>query len=162
MLPLHRAASRLPTSVDELTRWLWVTTPADCGLRQQLESLFRSAGRELPVGAMADTEGAGRGMVASGLGAGMMRLDQAQEAERLGQGVIWPGWRGHTWLCWVGSDRDPGVPAALAVREAVEWAWAVAWSTGADAPALRSTKSTARAADAPLMAIGPPPQRGLI
>lgn len=124
VLPPQRAASGMPASIDELAQWPWVTTPVDCGLRLQLETLFRSAGRELPAGPMADTEGAVRGMVASGLGAGLMRLDQAEDAARLGQGIVWPGWRGHTWLCWVGPDVDPGIPAVAAVKEAVVRAWA--------------------------------------
>lgn len=135
VLPPQRVGSGLPASIDELTQWPWVTTPVDCGLRLQLESLFRAAGRELPVGAMADTEGAVRGMVASGLGAGLMRRDQAEDVERLGQGVVWPGWRGHTWLCWVGPDIDPGVPAVSAVREAVVQAWAGTMPAPAARPA---------------------------
>lgn len=135
VVPPQRAASGLPASIDELTRWPWVTTPADCGLRLQLETLFRAAGRELPSGAMADTEGAVRGMVASGLGAGLMRRDQAEEAERHGQGVVWPGWRGHTWLCWVGPDIDHGVPAVAAVLETVVQAWAGTMLAPATPPA---------------------------
>lgn len=123
--PPRGAAAALPATIDELTRRPWVTTPADCGLRVQLEALFRSVGRELPQGPMADTEGAVGGMVASGLGAGLMRRDQAQELERLGQGIVWPGWRGQTWLCWVGPVV-PEVAAVAAVREAVVQAWAAA------------------------------------
>lgn len=138
VLPPQRAAAGLPASIHELAQWPWVTTPTDCGLRLQLEALFRAAGQGLPLGAMADTEAAVRGMVASGLGAGLMRRDQAAEAERLGQGVVWPGWRGHTWLCWVGPEIDPGVPAVAAVREAVLQAWAGTMPEPAAPPASRA------------------------
>lgn len=78
----------------------WVTSSPECGLRPQLEALFQEAGCGVPTGIMADTEGAVLGMVASGLGAGLMRRDQAIEAERAGQAIIWNGWQGRTWLCW--------------------------------------------------------------
>jgi DNA-binding transcriptional LysR family regulator len=127
---LPPAAADPPATVDELTRRPWVTTPSDCGLRLQLEALFRSVGRELPQGSMADSEAAVGGMVASGLGAGLMRHDQALELERRGQGIVWPGWRGQTWLCWVGPAAAPEVAAVSAVREAVVQAWAAAPGPG--------------------------------
>lgn len=123
VLPPQRAAS-VTAALEEIAQEPWVTTPPDCGLRLQLETFFRRAGRELPNGPMADTEGAVRGMVASGLGAGLMRRDQADDAERLGQGVVWPGWQGRTWLCWVGPDPAPDVAAVAAVRDVVLEAWA--------------------------------------
>jgi DNA-binding transcriptional LysR family regulator len=138
VLPPQRAASGPPASIDELTRWPWVTTPVDCGRRLQLEALFRAAGRDLPSAAMADTEGAVRGMVASGFGAGLMRRDQAEEAERHRQGSsaraggVAPG------LCWVGLDIDPGIPAVAAVREPIALAWAEAMPKLAAPPATRA------------------------
>lgn len=135
VLPPKAAVPCLPASIDELTQLPWVTTPTDCGLRAPLETLFRTARRELPVGPMADTEGAVRGMVASGLGAGLMRRDQAEDAQRMGQGVIWPGWQGRTWLCWVGPEGPPDVQAVAAVRDAVAQAWSAApQATGAAPP----------------------------
>ena len=122
VLPPQRAAAAT-APLDAIARLPWVTTPPDCGLRLQLETLFRAADCELPAGPMADTEGAVRGMVASGLGAGLMRRDQAEDAERMGQGVVWPGWQGHTWLCWVGPSPAPEVTAVAAVREVVMEAW---------------------------------------
>ncbi len=122
VLPPARA-SAVDAPLDQIVREPWVTTPPDCGLRLQLETFFRGAGLDVPTGPMADTEGAVRGMVASGLGAGLMRRDQAHDAERLGQGVVWPGWTGRTWLCWVGPDPASEVAAVAAVREVVLDAW---------------------------------------
>lgn len=122
VLPSQRAEA-VGASIDEIAQLPWVSTPPDCGLRLQLETFFRSAGRDLPTGPMADSEGAVRGMVASGLGAGLMRRDQADDAVRLGQGVIWPGWQGRTWLCWVGSDPASEVAAVAAVRGVVLELW---------------------------------------
>lgn len=122
VLPPQRAAIA-GASIEEIAQLPWVSTPPECGLRLQLETFFRSAGCDLPAGPMADSEGAVRGMVASGLGAGLMRRDQAEDAVRLGQGLIWPGWQGRTWLCWVASDPASEVAAVAAVRGVVLEVW---------------------------------------
>jgi len=123
VLPPQRA-TLATASMDDIAQAPWVSTPPDCGLRLQLDAFFRAAGRDLPAGPMADTEAAVRGMVASGLGAGLMRRDQAEDAVRLDQGVVWPGWQGRTWLCWVASDPAPAVAAVAAVRDVVLDVWA--------------------------------------
>jgi DNA-binding transcriptional LysR family regulator len=53
-------------------------------LRQHLERFFASAGQLPPNGTMADTDGAVRGLVASGVGAGVLRRDQAEGLGREG------------------------------------------------------------------------------
>jgi hypothetical protein len=63
-------------------------------------------------------------MVASGLGAGLLRLDQAEQGERNGELSIWKGWRSHTWLCWVAPSEGKRAVAVDAVRSAVMEAWA--------------------------------------
>jgi DNA-binding transcriptional LysR family regulator len=100
-----------------------VGTPSHCVLRRHLDILFASAGREYQEGMLADTEGSVRSMVASGLGAGIVRLDQALQAERHGELVVWPGWRAHTWLCWASPPPAKVSPAVTAVRSAVQEAW---------------------------------------
>jgi hypothetical protein len=62
-------------------------------------------------------------MVASGMGAGLMRLDQAEQGERNGELAIWNGWRSHTWLCWVARGEGKRPVAVEAVRSAVMEAW---------------------------------------
>ena len=74
---------------------------------------FREAGTEPAIAAVADTEAAIRGMVASGLGAGLVREDQAREAQRLGEAVVWNRWKSTTWLCWIAA---PAARQSLAVR----------------------------------------------
>lgn len=112
----------LPETLEALAARRWVMTPPACGLRTPLEQLFREAGREPAEAAMADNEAGIRGMVASGLGAGLMREDQALEAERLGELRVWPGWRSRTWLCWVAPPAPPE-PALAAVRALVDELW---------------------------------------
>jgi len=80
-------------------------------------------GREYRQGPAADSESAVRSMVASGMGAGLLRLDQAQQGERNGEFAIWPGWRAHTWLCWIESAAGMRPPAVEVVRAAVFEAW---------------------------------------
>lgn len=123
-VPRRLALEHAPESLEALTRLPWIATPPECGLRPSLENLFGLVGRELPQGAMADNEGAVRGMVASGIGVGLMRLDSAQKGEREGELAIWPGWRGQTWLCWIGPAAARAEPAVQAVREVVREAWA--------------------------------------
>ncbi|MFO1340026.1 MAG: substrate-binding domain-containing protein [Burkholderiaceae bacterium] len=101
-----------------------VGTPTHCVLRRYLDALFASTGREYQEGMLADTEGSVRSMVASGLGAGIVRPDQAQQAERNGELAIWPGWRAHTWICFASPPEAQVSPAVAAVRSAVQEAWA--------------------------------------
>jgi DNA-binding transcriptional LysR family regulator len=124
VLPTRWDFGAAPATPHAIAASPWVTNPPDCGLRLQLEQFFESAGAQVPTGVMADTEGAVRSMVASGLGAGLMRRDQADEAVRQGEGVIWPGWTASSWLCWVSTPSAIAVPAVAAVRDAVVAAWA--------------------------------------
>lgn len=112
----------VPATLEALAARRWVMTPPACGLRAPLEQLFREAGREPAEAAMADNEAGIRGMVAAGLGAGLMREDQAREAERLGELRVWDGWRSRTWLCWV-APLAPPEPALAAVRALVDELW---------------------------------------
>lgn len=123
-LPLAMAEANPDLSLQQLTSLPWVGTPTTCLLRRHLESLFASAGREYQETTLANTEGAVRSMVASGMGAGIVRLDQAQQAERQGELKIWNGWRAHTWICWASLPEARCSDAVLAVRSAVQEAWA--------------------------------------
>jgi DNA-binding transcriptional LysR family regulator len=122
-LPPALAASHGTATLPELLAQPWVGTPAGCVLRRHLDALFASGGREYQEAALADTEGTVRSLVASGFGIGIVRLDQAEQAERQGELKIWNGWRAHTWLCW--AEPEAASPSAVeAVRQAVADAWA--------------------------------------
>lgn len=123
-LPRAASGANPQPTLQEVTALPWIGTPAHCVLRRHLDALFASAGRDYQEGMLADTEGSVRSMVASGLGAGIVRLDQALQAERHGELVVWPGWRGHTWLCWASPPQARVSPAVAAVRAAVQEAWA--------------------------------------
>ncbi|MBX3621635.1 MAG: LysR family transcriptional regulator [Rhizobacter sp.] len=130
VLPNRLPAGPAPATLADITRLPWVATSPECGLRLHMEHLFRQAGADLPTNLMADTESAVRSLVASGLGAGLMRRDQAEAAEREGQGRLWPGWTGKTWLCWVSTPAALDVPAVAAVREAIVDTFGIAAHTG--------------------------------
>ena len=111
-------------TLDEVLNLPWVGTPPSCVLRTQIDALFASAGREYRPARTADGESVLRSMVASGMGAGLLRLDQALQAERNGELAIWPGWRSNTWLCWVAQQEAKETSSAVeAVRSAVFEAW---------------------------------------
>jgi DNA-binding transcriptional LysR family regulator len=122
-LPVPLADANPELTLQELASLPWVGTPRTCSLRNHLDALFAAAGREFREGQMADGESALRAMVASGMGAGILRLDQAKQAERNGELRVWNGWRSHTWLCWVAAPQGRRADAVEAVRRAVLDAW---------------------------------------
>jgi DNA-binding transcriptional LysR family regulator len=123
-LPLAVAEARPDLTLEDLAALPWVGTPPTCMLRAHLESLFGKIGREYRQGQTADSESAMRSMIASGMGAGLLRLDQATQAERNGELKIWNGWRSHTWLCWVAPTEGKRPSAVDAVRSTVLEVWA--------------------------------------
>ena len=122
-LPLAVAEARPELNLDQLVALPWVGTPPSCILRAHLDRLFAASGREFRPRQTADSETTMRSMVASGMGAGLLRLDQATQAERDGELAIWNGWRSHTWLCWVAAAGGERPAAVAAVRGAVLEAW---------------------------------------
>lgn len=122
-MPQRLAQTAWPQDLPALLALPWINTPPDCGLRPAMDALFAGQARELPQGLMAETEGAVRGMVASGLGLGLLRRDQAEAAERAGELRVWPHWSTFTWLCWMQKDTPHEEPALAAVRELVAEVW---------------------------------------
>lgn len=124
-VPRRFADREWPVSRDALLSLPWIGTPPECGLRPAAERLFQSAGREPAHSLMAETEAAVRGMVASGLGAAVLRLDQAKAAVDAGELRIWPHWQDETWLCWLQREEPHGSEdtALGALRELVLEVW---------------------------------------
>ncbi len=122
-LPLAVAEAQPELNLDQLVALPWIGTPPSCILRAHLDRLFAASGREFRPRQTADSETTMRSMVASGMGAGLLRLDQATQAERNGELAIWNGWRSHTWLCWVAPAGGERPAAVAAVRGAVLEAW---------------------------------------
>jgi DNA-binding transcriptional LysR family regulator len=122
-LPTAFAQAHPDPSLADLMTQPWIGTPAGCVLRTHIDALFAAGGREYQEGASASTEGVVRSMVASGMGVGVVRLDQAEQAERQGELRIWKHWRAHTWICFASPPESRLSPATVAVRAAVQEAW---------------------------------------
>jgi DNA-binding transcriptional LysR family regulator len=122
-LPPAFAAAHPEPSLADLMTQPWIGTPDGCVLRTHIDALFAAGGREYQAGASASTEGVVRSMVASGMGVGVVRLDQAEQAERQGELRIWKHWRAHTWICFASPPESRLSPATVAVRAAVQEAW---------------------------------------
>jgi DNA-binding transcriptional LysR family regulator len=123
-LPAHHAARAGALSLDEVVALPWIGTPPPCSMRSHAERLFKAAGRDYRFNAVADVESSVRSMVASGLGAAIMRREQALEAQRAGEAVVWPGWSGQSWLCWVSRRTEDAGGALAAVGRCVREVWA--------------------------------------
>lgn len=120
--PAFAAAHPDPQLADLMTQ-PWIGTPDGCVLRTHIDALFAAGGREYREAASASTEGVVRSMVASGMGIGVVRLDQAEQAERQGELRIWRHWRAHTWICFASPPQGRSTPATQALRAAVTEAW---------------------------------------
>lgn len=127
-LPYRLKAKAAGMALEEVLDLPWVGTPPPCSMRRHAEALFKEAGREPRFTTLADVESSVRSMVASGLGAGIMRRDQALEAQRAKEAAIWGGWRAEASLFWVarpdGTTQDQR--AVNAVRDCVLEAWEIA------------------------------------
>jgi DNA-binding transcriptional LysR family regulator len=122
-LPMALAERHPDPTLQELVRLPWVGTPTTCVLRRHLDGLFASVGRTYEEAAMASTEGSVRSMIASGIGVGIVRHEEARQAQARGELRIWPGWRSHTWICWATPPRARHSDTITAVRETVEHVW---------------------------------------
>ena len=124
-LPHRLKAKAAGMTLEDVLDLPWIGTPPPCSMRQQAEALFRQAGREHRFTTVADVEASVRSMIASGLGAGIMRRDQALDAQRAREVVIWNGWSAEASLYWVTSSGAPAAAARTiaAVRDCVLEAW---------------------------------------
>ena len=123
-LPYRLKAKAAAMTLDDVLDLPWIGTPPPCSMRQLAEKLFKEAGREYRFTTVADVEANVRSMVASGLGAGIMRRDQALDAQRSREAVIWPGWRAEASLFWLSRPDAAASPAVVSVRDCVLEAWA--------------------------------------
>lgn len=122
-LPPALAQAHTDLTLADLTLLPWVGTPSSCVLRTHTDRLFAVAGHNYQMSQAADSESNVRSMIASGLGVGIIRHDQAAQAERQGEVVVWNGWRSHTWLCWIGPKEGKRSIPVDAVRAVVLEAW---------------------------------------
>jgi len=132
-LPYRYKPKAAAMTLDQVCDLPWVGMPPPCSMRQMAERLFKEAGREFRGTTIADVEPSVRSMIASGLGAGIMRRDQALEAQRAKEVAVWSGWKADSSLFWMARANATAAEAGRAVavvRDCVLEAWGVA------APAL--------------------------
>lgn len=101
----------------------WVGSVPECALNSAIYDLFGPMD-ELPrISRIADSDGALRSLVAGGLGAGILRRTEAEDAAGKGEVVIWPYWHGVVTLYWVTPIHATSSPLTEVLRESVLQAW---------------------------------------
>ncbi|MEO8487635.1 MAG: substrate-binding domain-containing protein [Betaproteobacteria bacterium] len=101
----------------------WVMTPPISSHHALATELFAERGRTPETIVEADNESVVRSLVVAGLGAGLMREDVALEAERAGEGTIWPGARLATTLQFLHRRERAAEPAIAALLALVADTW---------------------------------------
>jgi DNA-binding transcriptional LysR family regulator len=125
-LPVKCAQTAGALTLAEIGQMAWIDAVSECALHDAAKDLFHPTGSLPQARYVADSEGALRSMVASGLGAGILRADEAQDGVDNGEMVVWPHWKGSTCLYWISgaTARHDAIPAA--VRDIVLAAWQAA------------------------------------
>ena len=101
----------------------WIGAPEVCSFHQIARDLFARNGIALRnFAAEADQENTMRSLVAGGVGAALLREDQALDAVAAGEAVVWQPGEVTSWLnfiCLEERRADPLIEAASAALEAV-------------------------------------------
>ena len=122
-LPVKCAQTAGALSLAEIGEMAWIDAVSECALHDAAKDLFRPTGSVPQARYVADSEGALRSMVASGLGAGILRSDEAHDGAANGEMVIWPHWKGAASLYWISSATVRHDAISAAVRDIVLAAW---------------------------------------
>ncbi len=89
--PIKWADKVQHASLEELSRLPWVYTNCRCPFRDLIEQLFTGTDLELTKTVFVDTEDAMRDLVRTGSGIALLRMDDAERAEKKGWGIRWSG-----------------------------------------------------------------------
>jgi len=108
---------------DRICQMQWIGTPPGCPFRLLGAELFERLGREPARFFQVDIERTIVEMVASGLGAGLLREDTARWAQGNGKCRIWDGEGIDTGIALVWRKGQGGAPLVKAVRELVDAVW---------------------------------------
>lgn len=101
----------------------WIGTPEDCPFRILGQELFARMGVAPRMEFQVDIERTIVEMVASGMGASVLREDSALAAAREGRCRIWPGASIDTEFAFVWPKMRSGEPMLAAARSVVERIW---------------------------------------
>ncbi|HEY9857077.1 MAG TPA: LysR family transcriptional regulator substrate-binding protein, partial [Stenomitos sp.] len=108
----------------EIVERSWVGTPPACSFHHITERLFQAQGLRPNTVAVADQERTLRSLVAAGVGATLLREDQATAAIEAGEAVRWPGAEHRTGLWFVYQRHRGGEPVLQTLTEFVRRTWA--------------------------------------
>ncbi len=101
----------------------WVGSVPECALGSAMIDLFRPMDKLPRMSRIADSDGTLRSLVAGGLGAGILRRTEAEEAVENGEVVIWPYWHRAVTLYWVWPSPAANSSLAAVLCESVLQAW---------------------------------------
>ncbi|WP_175687247.1 LysR family transcriptional regulator [Burkholderia multivorans] len=125
----------------DLARLPWIVSVPECALHAAALDLFRDAGHVPDARYIADSDGVLRSMICSGLGAGILRLSEADVGVQSGELEIWPHWRGKSWLSWIQSATNSS-PAISVLRQAVIGSWQSSLIDVSDSEGQAATQRT--------------------
>lgn len=108
---------------DRICQMQWIGTPPGCPFRWLGNELFKRLGKAPERCFQVDIERTIVEMVASGLGAGLLREDTAQWAQGHGKCRIWDGEGIDTGLALVWRRGQGDAPLVNAVRSLVDAVW---------------------------------------
>ncbi|MEJ2631551.1 MAG: LysR family transcriptional regulator [Acidihalobacter sp.] len=123
VLPLRFEQEVHRLQLADLLAIPWVGSVSECALGSAMIDLFRPMDALPKMSRIADSDGAVRSLVAGGLGAGILRRTEAEEAVENGEVVIWPYWHGAVTLYWVWPSPAANGPFTEVLRESVLRAW---------------------------------------
>jgi DNA-binding transcriptional LysR family regulator len=122
-VPKTMAGSLHSDDWEMLAALPWVGTPTHCSFNRLSRELFAAMGRTPRMVASADQEATLLALVSQGIGASLLREDQAREAEQRGQLAIWGGTEVKTTLGLVYRKDHMADPMLEAVREVARQTW---------------------------------------
>lgn len=108
---------------DRICQMQWIGTPPGCPLRLSSQALFERRGSAPSRVFQVEIERTIVEMVASGLGAGLLREDTAQWAQDRGKCRIWEGDGVETGFALVWRKGQGDAPRVIAVRNLVDAVW---------------------------------------
>jgi len=125
-LPARLAADAANLSLTELAALPWIDSVSDCALNDATRDVFASVNSPPKVSYVADSDGALRSMIASGLGAGVIRRAEAESGVENGEMAIWPCWQGRIQLCWISRHSVHRSGIAIALQDVVRAVYGLA------------------------------------
>ena len=121
--PAKMKAELAAASKEELADLPWIGTPDDCPYSKIMDVFFHRQGLIPKIEVFADQQSAITSMVTAGVGLNFMLEEEAIEAEKQGQIVIWQGGSFPIELSFVYRTQDMYSSQVQAVVEVIHTIW---------------------------------------